>query len=99
MATVAQSSSKCDRPGAQRSSSHVFGISWLILTVLLPAQAAQWFQRDVVFIDQTIALLVQFAEIPPIEPGTMETGRKMTTAAAWRAAATAALPVPAPADR
>jgi hypothetical protein len=97
VATVAQSSFKCDRPGAQRSSSQVFGISWLILTVLLPAQAAQWFQGDVVFIDQIIALLVVLAEISPIEPGTMETGRKMTTAAAWRASATAALPVPVPA--
>jgi hypothetical protein len=29
---------------------------------------------DVIFIGKTIALLVQFAEIPSIEPGTMETG-------------------------
>ena len=53
---------------------------------------------DVVFIGQTLALIVKLAEIPPIEPGTMETGRTMTTAAAWRAAATAALPAPVPAD-
>jgi len=51
------------------------------------------------FIGKTIILRVQLAEIPPIEPGTMETGRKVTTAAVWRAAATAALAVPAPADR
>jgi hypothetical protein len=41
---------------------------------------------DVIFIGKTIALLVHCAEIPPIEPGTMETGRY--------AAAMAALPVP-----
>jgi hypothetical protein len=32
-------------------------------------------------IDQTIALMVKLAEISAIEPGTMETGGKMTTAA------------------
>jgi hypothetical protein len=71
----------------------------LILTGLLPAQATLWFQGDVVFIDQIIALLVVLAETPPIEPGTMETGRKMTTAAAWHSAAMAALPAPVPVDR
>ncbi len=60
-----------------------------------------------VFIGQTNALLVELADIPSSEPGTMESGRKRPTAAAWRAAATVAvstpvsvaLPAPAPADR
>jgi hypothetical protein len=50
------------------------------------------------FIGKTIISRVQLAEIPPIEQGAMETGRKMNTAAAWREAAMAALPAPAPAD-
>jgi hypothetical protein len=43
-------------------------------------------------------LLVEFAQISIIEPETMETGRKMSIATAWRAAA-AAVFVRALADR
>jgi hypothetical protein len=50
-------------------------------------------------IDQTIALMVKLAEISPIEPRTVETGRKMSTAAVWRATVTAVVPASAPAER
>jgi len=43
--------------------------------------------------------MVKLAEISAIEPGTVETGGKMTTAAVWGATATAVVSAPAPAER
>jgi len=46
---------------------------------------------EVIFHWQNQSFAGRMAEIPSIEPGTMETGREMTIAAAWRAAARVAL--------